>query len=102
MRYLPAISGPKSIRVNAISAGAIKTPGSRRHLRVLQHSQASTAKPHRCVAASTPPKSPTRAMFLLSKAPRAVTGEMLMVDAGFHAMGWVGTGEAGSLESLKY
>ena len=27
------------------------------------------------------------AMFLLSSAGRAITGEVLMVDAGFHAMG---------------
>jgi len=86
MRYLAADLGPKSIRVNAISAGPIKTlaaagiPGFSNILQVYRE----RAPLRRTVDTSDVADA---ALFLLSDAGRAVTAEILMVDAGFHAVG---------------
>jgi enoyl-[acyl-carrier protein] reductase I len=86
VRYLAADLGPKSIRVNAISAGPIKTlaaagiPGFSTILQVYR----DRAPLRRTVDAS---EVADAAIFLLSDASRAVTAEVLMVDAGFHATG---------------
>ena len=86
VRYLAADLGPKNIRVNAISAGAVKT------LAAAGISGFST------ILQVYRDKAPLRrgvdqrelaeaALFLLSSASRGVTGSVLMVDAGFHAIG---------------
>lgn len=86
VRYLASDLGPKNIRVNAISAGAIKTlaasgiAGFSTMLQVYR----DRAPLRRGVDAS---EVADAAVFLLSSAARAVTGEILMVDAGFHAVG---------------
>jgi len=86
VRYLAADLGPKNIRVNAISAGAIKTlaasgiSGFSSILNVYRE----RAPLRRGVDTS---EVADAAIFLLSSASRAVTGEVLMVDAGFHAVG---------------
>jgi len=86
VRYLAADLGPKNIRVNAISAGPIKTlaaagiPGFTNILQVYRE----RAPLRRTVDASDVADA---ALFLLSDAGRAVTAEIMMVDAGFHAVG---------------
>ena len=86
MRYLAADLGPKNIRVNAISAGPIKTlaaagiPGFSNILQVYR----DRAPLRRTIDTSDVADA---ALFLLSDAGRAVTAEILMVDAGFHAVG---------------
>jgi len=86
VRYLAADVGQKNIRVNAISAGPIKTlaaSGISGFSSILQvyrdraplRRNVDTAE----VAAA--------AMFLLGPAGRGVTAEVLMVDAGYHATG---------------
>ncbi|HEX9367212.1 MAG TPA: enoyl-ACP reductase [Vicinamibacterales bacterium] len=86
VRYLAADLGPKNIRVNAISAGPIKTlasagiPGFNNILQIYR----DRAPLRRTVDTS---EVADAAMFLLSDAGRAVTAEILMVDAGFHATG---------------
>ena len=86
VRYLAADLGPKNIRVNAISAGAIKTlaaagiSGFSSILNVYRE----RAPLRRGVDQS---EVADAALFLLSNAGRAITGEILMVDAGFHAVG---------------
>ena len=50
VRYLAGDLGPKNIRVNAISAGAIKTLGGRGHLGLLEHPAGRIATTRRCVA----------------------------------------------------
>jgi enoyl-[acyl-carrier protein] reductase I len=86
VRYLAADLGPKNIRVNAISAGPIKTlaaagiPGFSNILQIYR----DRAPLRRTVDTS---EIADAAMFLLSDAGRAVTAEILMVDAGFHATG---------------
>jgi enoyl-[acyl-carrier protein] reductase I len=86
VRYLAADLGPKNIRVNAISAGPIKTlaaAGISGFSGILQ-TYRDRAPLRRTVDTS---EVADAAMFLLGPAGRAVTAEVLMVDAGFHAIG---------------
>jgi enoyl-[acyl-carrier protein] reductase I len=86
VRYLAADLGPQNIRVNAISAGAIKTlaaAGISGFSSILQVYR-DRAPLRRGVDQS---EVADAAIFLLGPASRAVTGEVLMVDAGFHAVG---------------
>jgi enoyl-[acyl-carrier protein] reductase I len=86
VRYLAADLGSKNIRVNAISAGPIKTlaaSGVSGFSGILQVYR-DRAPLHRTVEAAEVAEA---AMFLLGPAGRAVTAEVLMVDAGYHATG---------------
>src|SRR6476646_6845144 len=86
VRYLAADLGPKGIRVNAISAGPIKTiaaSGISGFSGILQHYR-DKAPLRRTVETAEVAEA---AMFLLSPAGRAVTAEVLMVDGGYHAVG---------------
>jgi enoyl-[acyl-carrier protein] reductase I len=88
VRYLASDLGPKNIRVNAISAGAIKTlaaSGISGFSSILQVYR-DRAPLRRGVDAS---EVADAAVFLLSQASRAVTGEIVMVDAGFHVNGGI-------------
>ena len=86
VRYLAADLGPENIRVNAISAGPIKTlaaagiGGFSNILGVVR----DKAPLRRTVESS---EVADAAMFLLSGAGRGVTGELLMVDSGYHVLG---------------
>jgi enoyl-[acyl-carrier protein] reductase I len=86
VRYLAADLGPKNIRVNAISAGPIKTlaaSGIAGFSGILQ-TYRDRAPLRRTVETS---EVADAALFLLGPSGRAVTAEVLMVDGGFHAMG---------------
>ena len=86
VRYLAADLGPKGIRVNAISAGPIRTlaaSGISGFSAILQHYR--DRAPLRRTVDTT--EVADAAMFLLGPAGRAVTAEVLMVDGGFHATG---------------
>src|SRR5437762_695472 len=88
VRYLAADLGPQKIRVNAISAGPIKTlaaAGISGFSSILQVYR-DRAPLRRNVEAA---EVADAAMFLLSPASRAITGEILMVDSGFHVSGGV-------------
>ncbi|MBV8210426.1 MAG: enoyl-ACP reductase FabI [Burkholderiaceae bacterium] len=83
VRYLAASLGPKGIRVNAISAGPIKTlaaSGIKDFGRILQFVE-QNAPLRRNV---TTEDVGNVAAFLLSDLAAAVTGEVMFVDAGFH------------------
>ncbi len=86
VRYLAAGLGPENIRVNAISAGPVKTlaaagiGGFSAILGVVREK----APLRRAIEAS---EVGDAAAFLLSNAGRGITGEVLMVDAGFHVIG---------------
>jgi len=86
VRYLAADLGPLNIRVNAVSAGPIKTlaaagiGGFSSILGVVRE----RAPLRRTVEASEVAES---AVFLLGPASSGITGEVLMVDSGFHATG---------------
>jgi enoyl-[acyl-carrier protein] reductase I len=86
VRYLAADLGPKNIRVNAISAGPIKTLA------------ASGIGDFRYILKWNEYNSPLRrtvtidevgdsGMYFLSDLSRAVTGEIHHVDAGYHVVG---------------
>jgi enoyl-[acyl-carrier protein] reductase I len=86
VRYLAADLGPKGIRVNAISAGPIKTLAASG-----VHGLSKMLEYHRTHA---PLRKNTEqeevgdaAVFLLSHLGRGVTGEVIHVDGGFHVMG---------------
>jgi enoyl-[acyl-carrier protein] reductase I len=86
VRYLASELGPRNIRVNAISAGPVKTlaaSGISGFSGILQ-TYRDRAPLRRTVEGSDVADA---AMFLLGPAGRGVTAEVLMVDAGFHAMG---------------
>jgi enoyl-[acyl-carrier protein] reductase I len=86
VRYMAADLGPKAIRVNAISAGPIKTLA------------ASGIGDFRYILRWNEYNSPLRrtvtidevgdsGLYLLSDLGRGVTGEILHVDAGYHIVG---------------
>jgi enoyl-[acyl-carrier protein] reductase I len=86
VRYLAADLGPAGIRVNAISAGPIKTlaaSGISGFSGILQHYR-DRAPLRRTVETA---EVADAALFLLGPAGRAVTAEVLMVDGGYHATG---------------
>jgi enoyl-[acyl-carrier protein] reductase I len=86
VRYLAADLGPRGIRVNAISAGPIKTLAAsgvqgiskmveyhRRHAPLRRNTEQSEVG--------------DAAVFLVSDLSRGVTGDVLYVDSGFHVLG---------------
>jgi enoyl-[acyl-carrier protein] reductase I len=86
VRYLAGDLGPQNIRVNAVSAGPIKTlaaAGISGFSTILQVYR-DRAPLHKNVELG---EVADAAMFLLGPASRAITGEVLMVDGGFHAVG---------------
>jgi enoyl-[acyl-carrier protein] reductase I len=86
VRYLAADLGPRQIRVNAISAGPIKTlaaAGISGFSGILQVYRDRTPLRRTTETAEVA----DAALFLLGPAGRGITAEVLMVDAGFHAMG---------------
>lgn len=88
MRFLAADLGPKGIRVNAISAGAVKTlasAGIAGFRKMLNYAQ--NASPlHRTV---TTEEIGNTAAFLCSDLASGITGETTFVDAGVNIMGMV-------------
>jgi enoyl-[acyl-carrier protein] reductase I len=87
VRYLAAEFGPDNIRVNAISAGPIKT------LAAMGISGFSSILGVYRERAPLQRNIDTQevadaALFLLSPAGRAVTAEVMMVDGGFSVMGF--------------
>jgi len=86
VRYLAADLGPKSIRVNAISAGPIKTLAASGigDFRYILKWNEFNAPLRRTVTTEEVGES---AAYLLSDMSRGVTGEILHVDAGYHIVG---------------
>ncbi len=86
VRYLANDLGPEEIRVNAISAGPIKTvsakgiKGFNSFLRVYEE----RAPLRRTV---TQQDVGDTAVFLMSDLSRGITGEVIHVDAGYHILG---------------
>ncbi|MCC6992263.1 MAG: enoyl-ACP reductase [Acidobacteria bacterium] len=86
VRYLAADLGPSNIRVNAVSAGPIKTlaaaglGGFSTILGVVRE----RAPLRRTVEASEVAEA---AVFLLGSGASGITGEVMMVDSGYHAVG---------------
>ena len=86
VRYLASDLGPKNIRVNAVSAGPIKTLA------------AAGISGFSSILGVYRERAPLRrnvdlgeiadaSLFLLGTASRGITGEVMLVDGGYHAMG---------------
>jgi enoyl-[acyl-carrier protein] reductase I len=86
VRYLAADIGPRNIRVNAVSAGPIKTlaaagiPGFSYMLKF--HTERAPLRRNTELS-----EVGEAAAFLLSNAARGITGEVLFVDTGYHITG---------------
>jgi enoyl-[acyl-carrier protein] reductase I len=87
VRYLAYDLGPKSIRVNAISAGPIKTLAARgiANFGDMLKTQIERAPLKRNVE---PGEVGSTAAFLLSDAGSGITGETIHVDCGYNIMGF--------------
>src|SRR5580692_4892305 len=86
VRYLASELGEKKIRVNAISAGPVKTASARGikdFSKILELVQAKAPLRRN----TDPAEVADMAVFLASDLGRGVTGDVLFVDAGFHIMG---------------
>jgi enoyl-[acyl-carrier protein] reductase I len=86
-RYLARDLGETGVRVNLVSAGPVQTPAAQgipgfEQLAGLWEKQA----PLRWDPTDPAPVADA-VLFLLSDRARAITGEILHVDGGFHAMG---------------
>ncbi len=86
VRYLAADLGPQNIRVNAISAGPIKTASARgiKDFSKVLDGVAAVAPLRRT---TDPAEVADTAVFLASGLGRGVTGNVVYVDAGFQIMG---------------
>lgn len=86
VRYLAADLGERNIRVNAISAGPIKTLAASGigDFRYILKWNEYNAPLRRTVTIEEVGES---AAFLLSPMARGITGEILHVDAGYHIVG---------------
>jgi enoyl-[acyl-carrier protein] reductase I len=86
VRYLAQDLGPRGVRVNALSAGPIKTLAASGigDFRDIQRTAAERAPLRRNVDID---EVGDAALYLLSDLARGVTGEVHYVDAGYHAIG---------------
>jgi enoyl-[acyl-carrier protein] reductase I len=86
VRYLAFDLGPRGIRVNAISAGPIRTLAARGVGGISKMVEA-----HREIAplrhATEQAEVGDAVLFLLSSLGRGVTGEVIYVDGGYHILG---------------
>ncbi|MBM4119516.1 MAG: enoyl-ACP reductase [Nitrospira sp.] len=86
VRYLAHNLGPKNVRVNAISAGPIRTLAARGVSGI-----SKMVDHHREFAplrrATEQSECGDTALFLLSDLGRGITGEVLYVDGGYHILG---------------
>jgi enoyl-[acyl-carrier protein] reductase I len=87
VRYLAADLGPSNIRVNAISAGAVKTT-SARGIRDFSKMLEGGAKLAPLRRNTDPAEVADTAVFLASDLGRGVTGNVIYVDAGAQIMGF--------------
>jgi len=86
VRYLASDLGPRGIRVNAISAGPVKTiaaSGVHGISKMLEYHRT-----HAPLRRNTDQEEVgDTALFLVSSLSRGITGEVIHVDGGFHVMG---------------
>jgi enoyl-[acyl-carrier protein] reductase I len=85
MRYLASELGAQRVRVNAISAGPVKTAAARGIKGFSAILDGADRNPLR--RNTDPAEVADTAVFLASDLARGVTGNILFVDAGMHVMG---------------
>ena len=83
MRYLAADFGPQSIRVNALSAGPMRTLAGAGISDARAAVQLSASTTRRCAARRRLDEVGGAALYLLSDLSGAVTGEVHFVDCGY-------------------
>ena len=86
MRYLAADLGPANIRVNAVSAGPVRTLAGRSipGFTVMEELVAERSPLKRNVV---PDELGATGTFLASDGAAAITGQVLYVDCGYQIMG---------------
>jgi len=86
VRYLAGDLGPKNIRVNAVSAGPVKTLAAMgiKDFSSIREVYTGRAPLRRNIDVS---EIADAAVFLLGPQSRGMTGEILYVDAGYHIVG---------------
>ncbi|MDP3981233.1 MAG: enoyl-ACP reductase [Chlamydiota bacterium] len=86
VRYLAADLGKRNIRINAVSAGPVSTLAARGitgFSKLIEvYRQRSPLQRE-----TTAQEAADAALFLLSDSSRGMTGEIMHVDSGYHAMG---------------
>lgn len=99
VRYLAADLGPEGIRINAISAGPIKTLAASGigDFRMILRWNELNAPLHRNVTIDEVGNS---GLYLLSDLSSGVTGEVLHVDSGYHTVGMLSPDNAQELADL--
>ena len=99
VRYLAADLGEKNIRVNAISAGPIKTAAASGigDFRYILRWNEYNAPMRRVVTIEEVGET---AVYLLSPMARGVSGEILHVDAGYHVVGMMHPAAAPKMAEL--
>ncbi|MDI3465450.1 MAG: Enoyl-[acyl-carrier-protein] reductase [NADH] [Nitrospira sp.] len=94
VRYLAYDLGPLNIRVNAISAGPIKTLAARGVSGITKmvdyHKEMAPLR-----RATEQGEVGDTALFLVSSLGRGITGEVIYVDGGFNILGMMASGEQG-------
>ena len=86
VRYLAHDLGPRNIRVNAISAGPIKTLAARGVSGISK--MVDHHKEHAPLRRATEQAEVgDTALYLISRLGRGVTGEVIYVDGGYHILG---------------
>ncbi len=86
VRYLAHDLGPKGVRVNAISAGPIRTLAARGVsgiTKMVEHHREVSPLRH----ATEQAEVGDTALFLVSSLGRGITGEVIYVDGGYHILG---------------
>ncbi|MEO8423400.1 MAG: enoyl-ACP reductase FabI [Actinomycetota bacterium] len=86
-RYLARDLGPKGIRVNTVSAGPLKTIAGKGIPGFEQISDSWSRRAPLGWDTSDPTPVGRAIAFLFSDLSAGITGEMIHVDGGFHAMG---------------
>ena len=92
VRYLAHDLGPKNIRVNAISAGPIKTLAARGVSgisKMVDHHKDFAPLRH----ATEQDEVGDTGLFLVSPLSRGITGEVIYVDGGYHILGTLASPE---------
>jgi enoyl-[acyl-carrier protein] reductase I len=99
VRYLAVDLGGRNIRVNAISAGPIKTlaaSGIADFRYILKWNELNAPLKRNVTIQDVG----GAALFLMSELGAGVSGEVLHVDAGYHAVGMVAVDAAGEVSEL--
>jgi len=99
VRYLAVDLGAERIRVNAISAGPVKTlaaSGIGDFRYILKWNELNSPLRRNV----TLPEIGNSALYLLSELGTGVTGEVLHVDCGYHTVGMVSVDAAGDVANL--